>query len=384
MAERVDVVVVGAGPAGSTAARDLAAGGARVVLLDRATFPRDKPCGGGLTRRGVRLLDVDVDPVVERSVSAVEFRFRFGPRVVHRSDAPMVLMTRRRALDMFLLEEATSVGAELREGVRVRSIELDGAGATVRHDGGSLRAAAVLGADGANGISRKALGLDPPPLPTVAFEGNIDLARIRMPHDRMLFEVGTVPGGYGWVFPKGDHANVGVWGWKSEGPRLRDHLARLCASHDLRATELTDLRGHHIPLRRAGAPAVRGRAALIGDAAGLADAVSGDGLFESFLSARLAAAATADLLATETSDLHAYGRALGDAMRSHTPVSWFAKAIMERLPRLSFAMVRPAPAGRAMVRRVSGESGERHAGLGLGAALEKLARRAALASAEGG
>lgn len=384
MAERVDVVVVGAGPAGSTAARDLAVGGARVVLLDRATFPRDKPCGGGLTRRGVRLLDVDVGPVVERAVSGVEFRFRFGPRVVHRSEEPMVLMTRRRALDVFLLEAATSSGAELREGVRVRSIELDDAGATVRHDGGSLRAAAVLGADGANGISRKALGLDPAPLPTVAFEGNIDLGRIRIPHDRMLFEVGTVPGGYGWVFPKGDHANVGVWGWKAEGPRLREHLARLCAAHDLRAEELTDLRGHHIPLRHTGAPAVRGRAALVGDAAGLADAVSGDGLFESFLSARLAAAAAGDLLAGRTHDLHGYGHVLGAAMRTHTPVSWGAKAIMERAPRLSFAMVRPAAAGRAMIRRVSGDAGEHSSGLGLSAGVERLARRAALATAGGG
>ena len=383
MAERVDVVVVGAGPAGSTAARDIAASGGRVVLLDRATFPRDKPCGGGLTRRGVRLLDVDVEPVVERSVSAVEFRFRFGPRVLHRSDGPMVLMTRRRALDVFLVEQATARGAELREGVRVRSVELDEGGATIRHDGGALRADAVIGADGANGVSRRALGLDPPPLGTVAFEGNVDLDRVRMPHDRMLFEVGTVPGGYGWVFPKGDHANVGVWGWKGEGPRLRAHLDRLCAAHDLRADELSDLRGHHIPLRRAGAPAARGRAALIGDAAGLADAVSGDGLFESFLSARLAADAVGDLLAGRAGDLHGYGRSLGEALRDHTPMSWGAKAIMERAPRLSFAMVRPPAAGRAMIRRVSGDTGGHRSGLGVGRALERVARRAALATDAG-
>ena len=74
----MDVAIVGAGPAGSTAAYRLAAAGARVVLLDRQRFPRDKPCGGGLTMRGVELLPFDVSPVVEDSIDRVLLRLRFG------------------------------------------------------------------------------------------------------------------------------------------------------------------------------------------------------------------------------------------------------------------------------------------------------------------
>src|SRR5437773_7500382 len=96
LVERFDVIVVGAGPAGSTAAYRLARAGARVLLLDRARFPRDKPCGGGLTIRAVRQLPVDPEPVVEHVVSRFEFRFRYHGRFVRGSGPPLILMTQRR------------------------------------------------------------------------------------------------------------------------------------------------------------------------------------------------------------------------------------------------------------------------------------------------
>ena len=104
-------------------------------------------------------------------------------------------------------------------------------------------------------------------------------------------ELGVVPGGYGWVFPKGDHANLGVGGWMEEGPRLREHLERLARAHGVDPSELTEVRGHRLPMRDLGAPAARGRVLLVGDAAGLVDPLSGDGIYEAFVSATLASAA---------------------------------------------------------------------------------------------
>ena len=90
-----------------------------------------------------------------------------------------------------------------------------------------------------------------------------------------MIELGTIPGGYGWVFPKGDHVNVGVGGWESEGPRLRMHLDELCRRHGIESDGLESVRGHRLPLRRGGFVPARGRMLLVGDAAGLVDPLTG-------------------------------------------------------------------------------------------------------------
>jgi hypothetical protein len=148
---RYDVIVVGAGPAGSTTAYRLARAGARVCLLDRARFPRDKPCGGGLTLRAVRELPFSVEPVVEDRVDTLELGLRYARRWSSRAEGPLVLMTQRRRLDAFLAERAAAAGAEFRDGVKVT--EADPAGA-VTVGGERLEAEVVVGADGASLASR--------------------------------------------------------------------------------------------------------------------------------------------------------------------------------------------------------------------------------------
>src|SRR3954470_15447369 len=133
--ERFDAIVVGAGPAGSTAAFRLSRGGARVLLLDRERFPRDKPCGGGLTARAVRQLPVSVEPVVEDRGRRVQLGFRYSRSFERRSEEPLVLMTQRRRLDAHLAEQAAAAGADFRDGVRATALEADEQGVTVRFEG---------------------------------------------------------------------------------------------------------------------------------------------------------------------------------------------------------------------------------------------------------
>ena len=351
------MAVVGAGPAGSTAAYRLASAGARVVLLDRMSFPRDKPCGGGLTTRATRILPFDVSPVVEDAVDKLDVRLRYS-RMAHQVfREPVALMTQRRRLDHFLAERAAEAGADFRDHVRVRHIETQGAErpVVVLEGGERIIASVVLGADGANGVSGKALGLGADRMFGVALEGNAQMTpdRERLHRSRVTLELDAVPGGYAWVFPKGDHINLGVGGWSSEGPRLRDHLRRLCAAHGVRDDELTAVRGHRMPLRRAWTGVARGRTAVVGDAAGLIDPLSGDGMFEAFLSSELATTAALDVLAGRAATMDAYGRRLQRSLAGHAATAWVARAAIERAPALTWNVLRTRPAGRFLAHRLA-------------------------------
>ncbi|MCC6222330.1 MAG: geranylgeranyl reductase family protein [Thermoleophilia bacterium] len=354
--KRFDAVVAGAGPAGSVTAYRLASAGASVLLVDRARFPRDKPCGGGLTMRAVAELPLAPDPVVEHVVTRMRFRHAYGSAYERGGERPLILMTQRRNLDALLAERAAAAGADFRDGVRVTGIDVEADGVTVTLGGERVRAALVVGADGANGLTAKCLAVGPGPTYGVALEGNLPYAEAakRQPGTAAL-ELGTVPGGYGWVFPKGDHLNFGVGGWAREGPSLRDHLGRLCRAYGVDPDRLRDVRGHRLPLRRPDARLARGRSLLVGDAGGLVDPLSGDGMYEAFVSARLAAAAALDLLSGRAAGLEPYDTAVRRALGRMISASWGAKLAFDRFPRLTFALSRPRAVWPAVEGLLCGE-----------------------------
>ena len=219
--DRFDTIVVGAGPAGSTTAYRLATAGKRVLLLDKARFPRDKPCGGGLTIRAVRQLPVSPDPVVEHVVDRMSFRLRYGTRFERRGREPLILMTQRRRLDQHLVERAVAAGAEFRDGVKVSDVRVGDEGASVSVDGAPVDSATLVGADGVNGTTRKALGLGGDYVLGVAFEGNVPQDVVGSRYDGLAeFELGTIPGGYAWIFPKGTTSTSASAAGRGPGPRF--------------------------------------------------------------------------------------------------------------------------------------------------------------------
>jgi len=334
-----DVAILGGGPAGSTAAFRLATAGARVLLIDKARFPRDKPCGGGVTGRAERLLPFSIEPVVEDVVDRLECGLRYRHRFTRRARAPLAYMTQRKRLDHFLLRKAAEAGVEVREGETADAQELD--------------ARIVIGADGCNGASAKQLGLADGVVHGVALEANY-------PYDSryaraMVLEIAVIRGGYGWIFPKGDHVNVGVGGNGEEGPKLRTELQRMCEAYGIDPASARDTRGYRLPMRLTATRLARGTTAVIGDAAGLVDPLSGDGMYEAFLSAQLVADAALDVLAGRAETLEPYQAAVERRITPLTRAGWQAKRAFEHFPGTTYALARLPMTFRALEKMLQGD-----------------------------
>jgi flavin-dependent dehydrogenase len=266
--------------------------------------------------------------VVEHVVHTLVVRAGYRRKVARTSADPLVAMTQRRRLDLHLAEQAAAQGVDFRDGVAVAGLVLGDDSVSARVGESRVVASFVVGADGANGLVARIARLGDGIVRGVALEGNVPWDAFGgARHDGTAWvELGVVPGGYGWVFPKGDHANLGVGGWLVEGPRLRSHLERLARVHGADPAALVGVRGHRLPMRLPGTAAGRGNVLLVGDAAGLIDPLSGDGMYEAFVSAELAADSIARARPAE------YEPALAAALDHHAAASWKAKRAAERFP----------------------------------------------------
>jgi geranylgeranyl reductase family protein len=364
-AKHFDVMVIGAGPAGAITAYRLAREGATVLLLDKARFPRDKPCGGGISARAMRELPLDPAPVVEHVADRMELSFRGRRPFLRGGRYPLAHLTQRARLDHFLVEQAVAAGVEFRDGVSVGEVSERGA----RVDGEWVDCELLVGADGANGVSARSLDLADRRIYGVALEGNLAYGLVdpeRWRHT-VVIELGTIPGGYCWIFPKGEHVNVGVGGWEETGPTLRAHLKAFCERRGLEHSKLEGLRGYRLPGRAPGAALARGRALLVGDAAGLVDPLWGDGMYSAFLSARLATGAALEVLAGRAAGVESYSESLVAELGGMFEFAWNAKFALDRLPRLALAALLSRPGWRMVENMLRGEIREPSADRGVAA-----------------
>ena len=297
--ERFDAIVVGAGPAGSTAARELAAGGARVLIVDRAEFPRYKACGGGIPIRTQRLLSFPIESVIEDSVHRMEVTYRGKMRFVRDSGTPFAHMVMRDRFDNLLLEEARRAGAEFRPRTVVRSAETTGGRVSISsQDGFTAEARFLICADGAHSPVGKMAGLGAGMAECAAWEVEVKSGNPRRPFEgTTLIEFGYRPWGYAWLFPKADLLSFGIVIPPGQAGTMKQRVSKFIERTGWSDGEVEIAKGHKIRFRRGHEPIASDRVLLAGDSAGLADEFTEEGIFYAIQSGRVAARATLRALA---------------------------------------------------------------------------------------
>jgi len=307
MSPDAEVIVAGAGPAGAAAARALAAAGLDTLLIDRAQFPRNKPCGGGVSVRALRrfswlepaLTGIDVHRIARLRLEAPD-----GGALDLDSGDPCVLLVRRVEFDHALAESARNAGARLVQGFEVAQAEMGPADVTLQaRDGRRLTAPLVVAADGVHSVIAKRLGVNPRwPRASLAIDmmEETPCDRLSAARPDLLWVAYAYKGldGYAYVFPKTRHVNAGIGCLLShydaavtEAPyRLQERFVSALVDRGLLAGR-SDRQCFTPFLIPVGGPlprAWRGRVLFAGDAGGFVHAVTAEGIYYAMVSGDLA------------------------------------------------------------------------------------------------
>jgi len=302
MRDVTDLVVIGGGPAGSTAARRAALSGIDVALLDSANFPRNKPCGGAVSEQARSYLDFEIPTELEEApVFGARVHFR-GHTVTARRPSRIATIVSRRRFDAFLLDKAREAGVDVREGERVTDVRQDMDGVTVFLGERTIRARHCIVAAGAN--SRLATSVRPPLSKdeyAIAVEMDVPSSAedVRRFADGLIdIHFGVAYMGYGWVFPHASWFNLGVAGIASGLTRARSVLdgfaGSLAPDVSAKLATATNRVGAPIPAGGTQRAFASGRVLLAGDSAGFVDSFYGEGIAYAIRSGALAATAVSE------------------------------------------------------------------------------------------
>jgi len=289
MPERYDVIIAGGGPAGATAAFFLGRAGKKVLVLEKELLPRYKPCGGAVSAEVLEQFPFSFEPVIQSRVNAISYVL--GDEVV---TIPVVgsslRMVMRKQFDAYLLEH---VQAEVRQGEAARSVDESSESISVETvKGERIEADYLVAADGANSLMAHSLGLrrKKSMAGAIEIEAEVPDETLHRFAENPIFIFGEISSGYIWIFPKADHLSIGIGGLKPGPGELQAVLERVMQHFGIPIQRQAS-HGHPVPIFGQEETLGTQRSLLVGDAAGLVDPFTGEGIRFAIKSGHLAAQA---------------------------------------------------------------------------------------------
>jgi geranylgeranyl reductase family protein len=310
-----DLLVIGGGPAGATCARRAAKGGLDVVLIEKDVHPRDKPCGGALSPRAIELLGFDIKDAIERAFQAALVYTPTGKKTILTRDGFEAYLVNRSEFDRILLERARQAGVEVIQGTKIVAIEQLRKGIRALSVGDSYKGHLLVGADGVNGITSRRLGIrkrwEPKSVALCinaefpAESSDLESVMTIKGYEQNVINLfyGLVNTGYGWCFPKRESLNIGIGCRMDSASNLRykwNSLIKQIERSKKIKLDISKKTSARVPLGGGKDRIIARRTMLIGDAAGLASPVSGEGISYAIESGLLAAEIACEAVAEES------------------------------------------------------------------------------------
>jgi len=353
-----DVIVVGAGPAGATLAYELGKKGIGVLVLEKEKLPRYKCCAGGVTSKAAKLLDFDISEVAEDVIYELSFTFKLGRPYLGQHSQPLIYTVMRDVFDHFLVKRAQQLGAVLMDGQKVTQIQVSADWIEISTTDNIFRSRLVVGADGAYSVVARELGM----VRSIEYATGIE-SEIVVPEEEMAkwksrvqIDLGCIPGGYAWVFPKRNHLSVGAGCLASKARHLNRHHQKFLNSLGIGSYIIATSSSHLIPMCTKGRFVWQDKALLLGDAAGFTNPLTGEGIYNAIQSAQLAAPVIENSLMRGKVGLQDYQQIVERKIMSELRIARTLSKNFVRFPRLAFGMLNQSDgAWRAICNLMLGE-----------------------------
>lgn len=331
-----DCIIVGAGPAGGTAAYHLAKRGRSVLVLEKEALPRYKPCGGGVSPAIAQWFDFDFSPAISAQVNTIRCTWNMGDPVEAKLKTPQpIWMVRRDIFDHFLIQQAQKQGSELRDNTEVKGIEFRGDHWQVNTAMGTVAGRYLIAADGAKGPMAKWLGFkDRKRRLAGALEAEAP-ANVENGHIAH-FEFGMVKNGYIWSFPKADGYSIGIGTFRGgEGQDFKSILGEYAGLFGVEV-KTTKQYGHPLCLWDGNQKLHTQNAILAGEAACVVDPFTAEGIRPSIFSGLKAATAIDQAIAGNLNALEKYTQVISEEWGAEMAWAQRLAGVFYRIPAVGY------------------------------------------------